>query len=1026
MLYNTIVTSESATIMTLTPGETYTFLVYTRAADNITESDPVSYTTCTGPQQVIVTVNNYNSVSFLVVSWTGANGKVDHYNAILSGDMKYIPNDTTQTNFTNLIPGTEYTATVEVVSGNCNQSSVSVTEATYPTPPRNLYINTVGTNSLALSWMEPVNMTGVDKSYNIIYGNSSGTWTVTSNTTSISLQNLTSGTNCTITVVTVGVRGYQSSAVSTSVYTKPLPVKSMLITDVTLSSVFLTWSKPDEYKTSYSYRVQTNVTSSATMLYNTTVTSESATIMNLTPEETYTFLVYTRAADNITESDLPLTCTGNRRVSSIILRNSVDSLGVTWTQPNGNVTNYTVSLTGAVTNTTQTTATQVTITGLLPGREYTVTVQTNSGTCSQISAPVTQATYPTQPRNFSINTVTTNSLTLSWMEPVNMTGVDKSYNISYGNSSGTWTLTSYTTSISLQDLTSGTNYTITVVTVGVRGYQSSPVSTSVYTRQPDQPSSMQPIISKSNASMDITFLPFSSSNGPIVAYAVIITTETNGNQPPWGILSKTYDDFKKHLTKTYVTRIIEKPVTFRSVRSGDISVRVGDGTATGPYVNGPLDPELDYRVSIAGFSDIKYDPNTSKIIEEQSPVSFTSYTESVTTTATTSNTTTTTSRTTTPHTSSTTPVDSSSNTGAIAGGVVGGCVGVCALIGVGVLFWRRKRQKRDVLTSGKNNAKNKSYEDLFEKLQADNNKGFIMEYDSLQSIGVLQPRAVASHPANADKNRLDTSYPYDKSRVKLSTLENSVDGYINASYVPGHKSLKDFIVAQHPLPGTMNDFWYMIWEKRINTIVMLSSVQEDFKAQGEEYWPTTEAKTFGNILVTFISETNYSSWTVRDFMAVNVKSKESHQVRQFHYTDWHESGDMDDRHLLIRFLHQVHKYKKENFLNCATLVHCRTGTGRSGIFIALDCIIDQLEDGKSVNVYGTVHEMLLHRPLMVQTEVQYIFLHRCTLELVRGKNTTTTEDDYHNEDIYEEIPNAYHVGPQTPENEATYEQLIHK
>ncbi|XP_071972729.1 receptor-type tyrosine-protein phosphatase eta-like [Engystomops pustulosus] len=487
MLYNTIVTSESATIMALTPGETYTFLVYTRASDTITESDPVSYTTCTVPGQVSsISLNNYKSVDSLGVSWTKPSGNVTNYTVSVTGAVTNTTQTTaTQVTITGLLPGREYTVTVQTNSRTCSQISAPVTQATYPTKPGNITFNTIATKYVTLSWMEPVNMTSVDKSYNISYGNSSGTWTVTSNTTSISLQNLTSGTNYTIAVVTVGVRGYQSSAVSTSVYTKPMSVKSLQISNVTSSSVSLTWSKPDEYKTSYSYRVQTKVSSSATMLYNTIVTSESATIMALTPGETYTFLVYTRAADTITESD-PVsytTCTVTGQVSSISMNNykSVDSLGVSWIKPSGKVDNYTVSLTGAVTNTTHTTATQVTITGLLPGREYTVTVQTNSGTCSQISAPVTQATYPTPPRILSTNTVGTNSLTLSWMEPVNMAGVNKSYNISYGNSSGTWTVTSNTTSISLQDLTSGTNYTITVVTVGVRGYQSSAVSTSVYT-----------------------------------------------------------------------------------------------------------------------------------------------------------------------------------------------------------------------------------------------------------------------------------------------------------------------------------------------------------------------------------------------------------------------------------------------------------------------------------------------------------------------------------------------------------------
>ncbi|XP_071972733.1 receptor-type tyrosine-protein phosphatase eta-like [Engystomops pustulosus] len=303
MLYNTIVTSESATIMNLTPGETYTFLVYTRAADNNTESDPVSYTTCTVPGQVS-SISMNKSVDFIGVTWTKPVGNVDNYTVSLTGAVtNTTQTSATQVTITGLLPGREYSVTVQTNSGSCSQIFAPVTEATYPSQPGKVTINTIGTNSLTLSWLEPVDLTGVDKSYNISYGNSSGTWTVTSTTTSVTLQDLTSGTNYTITVVTVGVRGYQSSAVTTSVYTKPMSAKSLQISNVTSSSVSVTWSKPDEYKTSYSYRVQTNVSSSATMLYNTIVTSESATLMDLTPGETYTFLVYTRAADNITESD---------------------------------------------------------------------------------------------------------------------------------------------------------------------------------------------------------------------------------------------------------------------------------------------------------------------------------------------------------------------------------------------------------------------------------------------------------------------------------------------------------------------------------------------------------------------------------------------------------------------------------------------------------------------------------------------------------------------------------------------------
>ncbi|XP_073514003.1 receptor-type tyrosine-protein phosphatase eta-like [Phyllobates terribilis] len=536
MINNTIVTSESATIMNLTPGETYTFLVYTRAADNITESDAVSNTTCTVPGQVsTITINNYQSVNVLGASWTKPSGKVDNYTVSLTGAITNTTQTTSpQVNFTGLLPGREYNVTVQTVSGSCSQTSAPVTEATYPTPPGTLSFITITTKNLTLSWLEPVNMAGVNKTYNISYGISPSTnLSVTSLTTNVTLQSLISGSNYSITVVTVGVRGYQSSPVTTSVYTKPISVKSLQIGAVTSYSVSLTWSKPDEYQTSYSYRVQTNVTSSATMINNTIVTSESATIMNLTLGETYIFLVYTRAADNSTESD-PVsntTCTVPGQVSTITINSyqSVNVLGASWTKPSGKVDNFTVSLTGAITNTTQTTSPQVNFTGLLPGREYNVTVQTVSGSCSQTSAPGTEATYPTPPGTLSFITITANNMTLSWLEPINMAGVNKSYNISYGISPSTnISVTSLTTNVTLQSLISGSNYSITVVTVGVRAYQSSPVTTSVYTTLPDQTTNIQTGLSTSSGSMHITFSPFDSSNGVIVAHGVIITTKMNG------------------------------------------------------------------------------------------------------------------------------------------------------------------------------------------------------------------------------------------------------------------------------------------------------------------------------------------------------------------------------------------------------------------------------------------------------------------------------------------------------------------
>ena len=38
----------------------------------------------------------------------------------------------------------------------------------------------------------------------------------------------------------------------------------------------------------------------------------------------------------------------------------------------------------------------------------------------------------------------------------------------------------------------------------------------------------------------------------------------------------------------------------------------------------------------------------------------------------------------------------------------------------------------------------------------------------------------------------------------------------------GQKHQREFIAAQGPLPGTIDDFWRMVWENRVCVMVMLT------------------------------------------------------------------------------------------------------------------------------------------------------------------------------------------------------------
>lgn len=56
--------------------------------------------------------------------------------------------------------------------------------------------------------------------------------------------------------------------------------------------------------------------------------------------------------------------------------------------------------------------------------------------------------------------------------------------------------------------------------------------------------------------------------------------------------------------------------------------------------------------------------------------------------------------------------------------------------------------------------------------------------------------------------------------------------------------------------------------------------------------------------------------------------------------------------------------------NKPTIVHCSAGVGRSGTFIALDRLVQHIECGRPIDVFGTVYEMRMERCHMVQNEVR--------------------------------------------------------
>ncbi|XP_053398122.1 receptor-type tyrosine-protein phosphatase O-like [Mercenaria mercenaria] len=245
------------------------------------------------------------------------------------------------------------------------------------------------------------------------------------------------------------------------------------------------------------------------------------------------------------------------------------------------------------------------------------------------------------------------------------------------------------------------------------------------------------------------------------------------------------------------------------------------------------------------------------------------------------------------------------------------------------------------------------------------------------------------------KNRYSNILPFDHSRVKLRK-SNHMKGsdYINANYIPGPSSQRDYIATQDAMQTTFNDFWRMIWEQNVDTIVMLTKLVEKGRQKCDKYWPDRgEPLFYGDLIVSLQSESNLSDYIIKLF---EVKMKEERKmVRHFNYLKWPDIGCPETPELLLEFVKAVRQYidRERNTTSGPTVVHCSAGVGRTGTYIAVDYLLQHIRDHDEVDIFSLVLEMRNHRLNMVQTEDQYVFIHECLKSFITTKEEEGDESE---------------------------------
>ncbi|XP_033080327.1 receptor-type tyrosine-protein phosphatase H isoform X1 [Trachypithecus francoisi] len=1002
-------TDTNVTVDGLEPGSLYTCSVWVEKDGGNSSVETV--TTATAPNPVRNLRVEAQTNSSLALTWEvpeGPDPQNSTYWVEYTRDSdRRETRSTTDTSITvdGLEPGSLYVFSVWVGKNGINSSQKTGNATTAPNPVRNLRVEAQTTSSISLSWEVPDGADPQNSTYWVqCTGDGGRTETRPTTDTNVTVDGL-EPRSLYMFSVWVEKDGVNSSVETVTTATAPNPVRNLRVEAQTNSSLALTWEVPEGPDPQNStYWVE--YTRDGDRRETRSTTDTSITVDGLEPGSLYVFSVWVEKNGINSSQETGKATTAPNPVRNLHMDTQTNSsITLSWEVPDGpDLQDYTywVEYTGdgGGTETRNTANANVTAEGLEPGTLYTFSVWAEKNGARGSRQNLSISTAPNAVRSLSKKDGTNSSITLRWTAPQGPGQSSYTYWVSWIGEGMTDPRTQNTsgTEIILNKLEAGRLYHLTVWAERneVRGYNSTLTAATA-------PSEVTDLQNKTQTKNSVTLWWKAPGDPHFQLYIYWVqwaseghpqrgqypranwanqTSRTNETQykvealepgtlynfTVWAERNDVASSMQSLRASTYPDTVT---ITSCVSTSGGYGVILTWSCPQGGYETFELEvggqrgsqdrSSCGKGVSVSGLGPAQSYPATITTIWDGMRVvspSVTCHTESA---------------------------------GVIAGAIVG--ILLFLILVVLLFFFLKRRNKknqqkpelRDLVFSFPGDILAEDFADHVRKNEKDSNCGFADEYQQLSLVDHSQSQMVASAPENNGKNRYRNVLPYDWSRVPLKPIhEEPGSDYINASFMPGLWNPQEFIATQGPLPQTVGDFWRLVWEQQSHTLVMLTNCMEAGRVKCEHYWPLdSQPCTHGQLQVTLVGEEVMENWTVRELQLLQVEEQKTLSVRQFHYQAWPDHGVPSSPDILLAFWRMLRQWLDQTTEGGPPIVHCSAGVGRTGTLIALDVLLRQLQSQGLLGPFSFVRKMRESRPLMVQTEAQYVFLHQCILQFLQ-------------------------------------------